>query len=373
MSALHTAVRTVADGGFGRHGGPAGAPRALRRALGPLAAQVDTGPLEVVIVAPPDEHGSLVALRPHGAVGSIVLPGTKEARSPGLNSANDVATNDIVVRVHGDRPCRRTTSPRVVRLLGLDDAVGVVGGVQRPIAVEASVSAAAAGVRTHGCWASRVPPPWTHGSRGHGLPRGVPSSRDRVSWWLRHAWPPTRISTCAPGTGTPDLWCGSMATWSWSMSLGGACRRCSASIVCSAPRTCTSGAARAGGPTVGSRSPSGSRRSAGYWPWARPDALGSRAHSPSAASSPSWRSTSWQILRSRTRGSAASCSASVAIAAGWLTGIGWETCRLGAAEEAVTFAARWVPASGSRRQHGQLRESTQAIERAPAQSEELGT
>ena len=27
---------------------------------------------------------------------------------------------------------------------------------------------------------------------------------------------------------------------------------------------------------------------------------------------------------------AASCSASVAIAAGWLTGIGWETCRLGA-------------------------------------------
>lgn len=114
----------------------------LRRALGALAAQVDTGPLEVVIAAPPDEHESLTALRPDGAVSSIVLlPNEGGARSPGLNSAIDAASNDIVVRVDARSIVPENYVATCARLLRLDDTVGVVGGVQRPIAAETSVSA----------------------------------------------------------------------------------------------------------------------------------------------------------------------------------------------------------------------------------------
>jgi succinoglycan biosynthesis protein ExoA len=125
----------------------------VRRVAAAVAAQVGTGPLDLVIAAPSADHEALSTLRPEGAIDTIALV-TNEGgeRSPGLNAAFDAATSDIVVRMDA-----RSTLPvdhvaTCTRLLRLDPRIGVVGGVQWPTATDESATARGAARALRNPW-----------------------------------------------------------------------------------------------------------------------------------------------------------------------------------------------------------------------------
>jgi hypothetical protein len=128
----------------------------LERALASLAAQRDSGPLEVIIAAPSREHDRLRALKPHGAVATVVVVGNPSGRrSPGLNRAIGAASAPFVVRIDARSVLPPDYVARCVERLVLDPDVGVVGGVQRP-------SARGTGARARGI-ARALRNPWILG------------------------------------------------------------------------------------------------------------------------------------------------------------------------------------------------------------------
>jgi succinoglycan biosynthesis protein ExoA len=105
----------------------------VARAVGSLAAQHHSGPVELLIAAPPDQHARLARLRPTGAVHRVVLVANPcGERSPGLNRAVGMATAPFVVRIDARSLLPADYVSRCVQRLVDDPAVGVVGGVQRP-------------------------------------------------------------------------------------------------------------------------------------------------------------------------------------------------------------------------------------------------
>jgi len=111
----------------------------LSRALAAVERQRGTGPIDVVIAAPPAEHEHLARLRPRGAVERIRLvanPGG--GRSAGLNAAVGVTGADVVVRVDARSSVPDDYVARCLARLMTDRSVGVVGGVQWPVPVRDS-------------------------------------------------------------------------------------------------------------------------------------------------------------------------------------------------------------------------------------------
>jgi hypothetical protein len=113
----------------------------VQRAVDALAAQRDVAPFVVVIAAPGGEHASLRALRVGGAVHEIVLVDNPDgARCAGLNLAVAHADAELLVRVDARSRVHDDHVARCVERLTGDDSVGVVGGVQWPVAVDEDVA-----------------------------------------------------------------------------------------------------------------------------------------------------------------------------------------------------------------------------------------
>jgi hypothetical protein len=105
----------------------------LQRAVDAVARQVGVGPVELLIAAPGDEHARISALRPSGAIETmLVVENPDGSRSAGLNAALAAARASVVARVDARS---RLTSDYLTRCLGrleADPSVGVVGAIQRP-------------------------------------------------------------------------------------------------------------------------------------------------------------------------------------------------------------------------------------------------
>jgi len=149
----------------------------LVRLVRALADQRDVAPFEIVVAALPDEAAALALdpvwddLVPTGAVARLrFVPNPSGARSPGLNAAAAAAHADLVVRVDA-RSCPGPdhVARSVARLLA-DPDVGVVGGVQRPVAVQDDLGARAV--------ARALGNPWALG--GAAYRRGIAGPADTV-------------------------------------------------------------------------------------------------------------------------------------------------------------------------------------------------
>jgi succinoglycan biosynthesis protein ExoA len=105
----------------------------VERALASLAAQQESGPMEVIIAAPPRQHARLRALKTRGAVATVVLVGNPGGeRSLGLNRAIAMASAPFIVRVDARSVLPPDYIAKCVSRLQRDPSVAVVGGVQRP-------------------------------------------------------------------------------------------------------------------------------------------------------------------------------------------------------------------------------------------------
>jgi GT2 family glycosyltransferase len=109
----------------------------LERALDALAAQTGVEPFPVYVAAPADDHPTLRALHPQGAV-RVVIPvdNPAGARCAGLNSAVLAADAEVVVRVDARSRVAPNHVARSVARLRADLAVGVVGSIQWPAPVD---------------------------------------------------------------------------------------------------------------------------------------------------------------------------------------------------------------------------------------------
>jgi succinoglycan biosynthesis protein ExoA len=107
----------------------------LRRAIASLAAQEGVSGIRLVIAATDSEHSRLRTLRPHGAVSAIVLVDNPSgARSAGLNRAVAACRGLVVVRVDARSTLPADYVVRCVGRLAEHPEIGVVGGVQWPVA-----------------------------------------------------------------------------------------------------------------------------------------------------------------------------------------------------------------------------------------------
>jgi hypothetical protein len=113
----------------------------LRTLVRRLVGQEGVEPFEVLIAATPtearaiDDDAELQALVPAGAVAAVrAVPNPSGGRSAGLNRAIWTADAEIIVRIDArTRPSADHVARSIARLQA-DPGVGVVGGVQHPVA-----------------------------------------------------------------------------------------------------------------------------------------------------------------------------------------------------------------------------------------------
>ena len=146
ITATRAAAPVTAAAGVGVVMVVRGEPRErVARALAAVAAQQGTDGITVYLAAPREDHATLATLRPGGAVRAVRLVDNPDgARSCGLNRAAAVAGEPVLVRVDA----RSEIPPGYVAACArrLDDPeIGMVGGVQWPVA-PADAGPAAAGI-----------------------------------------------------------------------------------------------------------------------------------------------------------------------------------------------------------------------------------
>lgn len=103
----------------------------LNRMIAACESQTWSGPIELVLAAPPDEVETTERLLVGWSRGTVrVVPNPGGRRTPGLNRAVDAASGAVVVRVDARSVVPPDYVQLVVERLQSDSSVGVVGGVQ---------------------------------------------------------------------------------------------------------------------------------------------------------------------------------------------------------------------------------------------------
>ena len=109
----------------------------VQRALDAVAIQEGVDGISVVIAAPEADHADLAGLSTTGAVAEVRLVANPTGgRSAGLNRAIAAAPDGVVVRVDARSVVPPGYVAACVARLAVDLSVGIVGGGQRPTAID---------------------------------------------------------------------------------------------------------------------------------------------------------------------------------------------------------------------------------------------
>lgn len=117
-------------------------PERLARLIAALAEQDVDGGVELLVAVDPSDRAALGSLRPGGSVLRVVVVENRGgARSCGLNRAARAAAGEIICRLDARSLPAPDHVRRCVARLRAGTGIGVVGGAQRPVAVDHSWAA----------------------------------------------------------------------------------------------------------------------------------------------------------------------------------------------------------------------------------------
>jgi hypothetical protein len=135
----------------------------LQRVVDGLATQRGVAPFDVAIAVPAADEAVVRDLCPWGAVRRVISVGNESGqRCPGLNAAVRAVSAEVVVRVDARSIVCPEHVARCVDRLATSRSVGVVGGAQRPQALDQ-------GVRPRGV-ARALRNPWLLGNAAYRRP-----------------------------------------------------------------------------------------------------------------------------------------------------------------------------------------------------------
>jgi succinoglycan biosynthesis protein ExoA len=150
----------------------------LYRAAMALSAQRGADVIELIVAAPETDHRDIKEALSNVGIDVRLVTNTDGMRSRGLNRALEVARGTIICRVDARSALPTDYLVRTIARLESDPAVGVVGGVQTPVA-------GATSLRARGI-SRALANPWALGGAAYRVGRSGPADTVYLGVFRRH-------------------------------------------------------------------------------------------------------------------------------------------------------------------------------------------